>query len=823
MIRFLFTASLIATAAVTLSCNVNQYCLNCARTDGDAGLDGNTSDATDASFIDGATPEAGNCVPSGDEICDGKDNDCDGMVDEGPLPGVGDPCPKQMGECAGAVQACVAGQLICKKGAATVPSAEICDGKDNDCNGMTDEGDPGGGAKCGTDVGECVAGTFHCVGGAVTCQGAIGAVNGQPEMCNGKDDDCDGNFDEGLQNLGSCGASNVGACHFGQLGCVGGGVTCVGNQDPVFEICDNIDNDCDGVVDNGFNKQTDPQNCGMCGNQCSFAHANPGCAGGTCTIASCQAGFHNNNGVLADGCEFGPCFSSGAEVCNGLDDDCNGSVDDNLTPPPGLCKTVGACAGSFPMCTGSGGWKCVYPSGQVSVDVNGNIIPETKCDGIDNDCDGIVDNNQPNKGQVCHDNGKGICQGTGTFVCDGANLNGPATCMITVPGATPTAETCDNQDNDCDGVVDNFPTTGNPTVGNIDWVTIPGGTTQIMKWEASKPDATAAAVGSVTAHACSKQGVQPWTNVTPVQAAAACSSIGARLCTEAEWQNMCSRPVAPTYPVAGPATTTDYVFIEAENAQTKATVGGKTWTADTIQDFSGVGDLNALPNSGTSVTAANAPTSSARLDFTVNFTSTGNYFVWVRVFAATANDNVVYTGINATAPGVVSSAALSPTLLTKWTWVVGAAVNVAATGNKVVSVYMGKDGVRVDAIAISKDGVDLPPFSSSSWAYATNIKLPQPQVCNDHEFDTNTGVAGDQDDILPTGSMASCYADGGGVNRAFDMSGNAKEITAPRSAGQNPIRGGSANNTVDGISCQLNFTLVDNAFFFPDTGFRCCR
>ena len=71
--------------------------------------------------------------------------------------------------------------------------------------------------------------------------------------------------------------------------------------------------------------------------------------------------------------------------------------------------------------------------------------------------------------------------------------------------------------------------------------------------------------------------------------------------------------------------------------------------------------------------------------------------------------------------------------------------------------------------------------------------------------------------------MASCFANNGGANTAFDMSGNVKEWTAPRSVGQNPIRGGSANNTVDGISCELNFTLADNAFFFPDTGFRCCR
>ena len=820
MTRFLLAAAIVAGSALTLSCNVNQYCLNCEKGDGGADDSQLQADANDGGDIDASTIDAGACVPTGDEVCDGKDNDCDGNIDEGTLPEVGDPCDNQMGECAGAVKACAAGHIVCKKGSATVPSAEVCDNKDNDCNGLVDEGDPGGGAKCGTDVGECVAGTNHCTNGVVKCVGQVGMVGGQAEQCNGKDDDCDGNFDEGLTNLGSCGVSNQGACHFGQLGCVGGGVTCVGNQDPVFEICDNIDNDCDGIVDNGFNKQTDPQNCGMCGKKCMFANANAGCAAGACTIASCQAGFHNNNGTLSDGCEYGPCFSSGTEVCNGLDDDCNGTKDDNLTPPAGLCKTAGACSGSFAMCTGSGGWKCVYPSGNVSTDINGNIIPETACDGIDNDCDGIVDNNQPNKGQACTDAKLGACQGKGTFVCNTAVPNGPAICNITMPGATAVPESCNGKDDDCDGVIDNGAATGN--LPGQEWVTIPGGTTQIMKYEASRPDADATNLGTQTAVACSRAGVQPWINITAVAAKNACTSVGGRLCTETEWQNMCAREPTTTYPVNGPSGTTDYTFIEAENAQTNATVNGKTWTADTTQDFSGVRDLIALPNSGTAATAANAPTTGARLDFQINFVATGNYFVWVRVLAGTTNDNTVFTGINGAAPGVVSASPNAPTVLNKWTWVVGASTAVAATGNRIVSVYMGKDGVRVDAIAISKDGVNLPPQTKDTWAYSANTKVPQPQTCNDHEFDTGA-AAGDQDDILPTGSMANCYADGGGTNRAFDMSGNAKEWTAPRSAGANPIRGGSSSNTVQGLSCQLNFTLADDSFFFPDTGFRCCR
>jgi hypothetical protein len=57
----------------------------------------------------------------------------------------------------------------------------------------------------------------------------------------------------------------------------------------------------------------------------------------------------------------------------------------------------------------------------------------------------------------------------------------------------------------------------------------------------------------------------------------------------------------------------------------------------------------------------------------------------------------------------------------------------------------------------------------------------------------------------------------------FDLSGNVKEWTLAHVPGENPIRGGASNNTGEGISCPLNFTLADDTFFFPNIGFRCCR
>src|SRR5262249_46850852 len=85
------------------------------------------------------------CTPSKDpapETCDGVDNNCNGMGDDGPLPGVGGPRGSNGGECKPGTNICVNGMIICS---GQGPTPEICDGKDNDCNGQIDNGVPAGG------------------------------------------------------------------------------------------------------------------------------------------------------------------------------------------------------------------------------------------------------------------------------------------------------------------------------------------------------------------------------------------------------------------------------------------------------------------------------------------------------------------------------------------------------------------------------------------------------------------------------------------------------------------------------------------------------
>jgi len=169
--------------------------------------------------------------------------------------GAGTPCSAGIGECyADGEVVCIGGGETACGAQASAPTAEVCDGKDNDCNGAADDGDPVGSVPCSTGLpGICDEGTTLCAGGALTC--VPGAVPGeQPEVCDGEDDDCDGETDEGFA-LGEACSAGLGQCAaFGELACdADGGVVCDATPGaPAPEICaDSLDQDCDGVADNG--------------------------------------------------------------------------------------------------------------------------------------------------------------------------------------------------------------------------------------------------------------------------------------------------------------------------------------------------------------------------------------------------------------------------------------------------------------------------------------------------------------------------------------------------------------------------------------------
>jgi hypothetical protein len=192
------------------------------------------------------------------ELCNGKDDDCDGSADEG-NPQQGQACDTgKLGVCKTGSATCSGGNLGCNQ--TVQPSAETCDGQDNDCDGTVDDGNPGGGQSCSTGKsGICAPGTTQCSGGSITCQ-----QNVQPgtETCDGKDNDCDGTTDEGCQCVdgqtqscytGPAGTQNVGICKGGTATCSNGQWgSCTGQVVPKAEVCGNtLDDDCNGVVNNG--------------------------------------------------------------------------------------------------------------------------------------------------------------------------------------------------------------------------------------------------------------------------------------------------------------------------------------------------------------------------------------------------------------------------------------------------------------------------------------------------------------------------------------------------------------------------------------------
>jgi len=272
----------------------------------------------------------GEVVPSMTEACDGVDDDCDGSIDEGCAcdAGMVVACYPFADETKG-IGACKAGTQSCGESnwgdcvGAVGPAPETCNGVDDDCDGFVDDGNPDGGKGCSSGApGACAPGAFVCQGGKLVC---VEGMPGGAESCNGIDDDCDGAVDEGNPNGGAtCETGAAGACAPGELRCIAGTIQCQSKVAPSAELCNGIDDDCDGVAD-----QENPGGGVVCD---------------TGSLGPCQVG---KTACVAGSLECQETFFAGLELCNGVDDDCNGFVDDQPIECPFSCGLQG-CFGDLP-------------------------------------------------------------------------------------------------------------------------------------------------------------------------------------------------------------------------------------------------------------------------------------------------------------------------------------------------------------------------------------------------------------------------------------------------------------------------------------------
>ncbi len=350
--------------------------------------DGDGSFVCDDVDCDDAEPLA---FPGNLEVCDGVDNDCNGVVDsDNPncTDDDGDSWTEDEGDCNDAEPLAFPGNL------------EVCDGVDNDCDAVVDEDidvDGDGVPVCGLDG---VPGN-----GDDDCDDTeAGVLPGAPEACDGMDSDCDGSTPSDENNIDGD----------GWMPCTG---DCQDGDPTVFpgapESCDSTDSDCDGDLVDGFsNNDVDSE-------------------------PDCVDADDDNDGEpdITDCSELDDTIYNGApEVSDdGVDQDCNGfdtvacfeDLDQDgfgsasiVLANDGLCDTDEQESGNSDDCDDSE--VTVYP---------GN--PEV-CDGLDNDCDGSVPADESDD------------DGDGWMPCAGDCSDGDA---VRYPGNT---EVCDGVDNDCD-------------------------------------------------------------------------------------------------------------------------------------------------------------------------------------------------------------------------------------------------------------------------------------------------------------------------------------------------------------------------------------
>jgi hypothetical protein len=465
------------------------------------------ADALDCAPLDGAIH------PGATEVCDGKDNDCNFLVDEGSLDSDADGWKDCYDDDDDNDKVPDVVDCLPLDPASHPGAAEFCDGKDNDCDGESDESSPD---LDGDGEADCVDGDLDGDGvgneedncpakanagqedvdqdgaGDVCDADADGdSIPDQTDNCPGlkntlqTDTDADGLGDPCDLDLDGDGEGNAAdncplVANPGQQDSDGDGVgdACETDTDGdgtadaadcapldaaihpgAKEVCNEVDDNCNGWADEGFpDKDLDGfKDCTDLDDDGDGTPDDADCAPmdpavGKLAKEVCDGIDNNCDGATDEGqgslfCGKGICAHAvstcsggkvqtcdpfqgiSEEVCDGKDNNCNGLTDEDQGS---LTCGLGPCLHSTKACLQGAPAKCDPLAGAT----------EEKCDGIDNDCDGPVDEAL---GSVqC---GKGACLHTVPACLGGV----PQACD---PLAGAAKEVCDGIDNDCDGSTD---------------------------------------------------------------------------------------------------------------------------------------------------------------------------------------------------------------------------------------------------------------------------------------------------------------------------------------------------------------------------------
>lgn len=335
-----------------------------------------------------AACQGGKCAVG---MCDPDFGDCSGGASDGCESNLEND-PEHCGSCdnkCGPSQGCQAGQcvLMCPDGKGDCNN-NPADGCETDfgttlncafCNDVCDPANAAGACTAGMCVVEnCVNGFGDCdnnpangceadlessaltcgtcnnacpngPNGTTVCNGGICDIN-----CNAGFDNCDPNLANGCETdiLGSeqdCGACNQACSPANSTGVCAGGMCGIMMCTGTFADCNM--NAADGCE---IDKSTSAQNCGMCGNMCSFPNAQATCAGGVCGLGACNAGFGNCDGMAANGCE--KTTSADVNNCGACGNVCPAGANGEPACVNGTCGF--ACDAGFGDCDGMAANGC---------------------------------------------------------------------------------------------------------------------------------------------------------------------------------------------------------------------------------------------------------------------------------------------------------------------------------------------------------------------------------------------------------------------------------------------------------------------------------